>query len=342
MSLATKTLNKQRRIYFSYLWRGLALMAIGIYAGVMIVLNGMGTAIQTGGGANALVRKLMQWLTERGYNAEQIVQWFMVSLFFIIAVVGLFNVVRGVWLMAPTRTMLGKSILTQKKGSERFQDMMDAINTDMGQEPSVFGSVKIGRKWILDMEAMRIEEIRGVFWFDEGAEDHVLCCVDEAQNIWAASLRLCDDRDKAAEYLKKILPEAAFGDKKAYFLFLGGEEDEEEEGPVIPEYLSLETVLCFVDVDGIPTSNFTYETAHGKLKAMESSQTVALRVISPKYSMVSEVFFQREGSTWNVGILYRQDDEERRITAAVDAKQAEDMLEDLIRQKRLPTPAAAI
>lgn len=223
MSLATKTLNKQKRIYFSYFWRGLALMAIGVYAGIKILKDGMGSSVETGRGVNVLLRKLMVWLTERGVNAEQLLPIFMIGLFFTIATIGFYYVVRGAWLMVPSHTLLGKSILTQKKSSESFWDVVDSINADMEQEPQVFGSVNIGHRWILDAQAMRIANIRGVFWFDEGKEDYVLFCVDESANIWAASLRYCDERYKAAAYLKKMLPDIATGDKNDYLLFLGEE-----------------------------------------------------------------------------------------------------------------------
>lgn len=336
MSLVKQTLNKQKRIYFSYLLRGLALLAISIYAVFMISRNGMGTAVQTGGGANALLRKLMGWLTERGINAEQLLPFFMIGVFCIIAAIGLFYMVRGAWLLAPTRTMLGKSILQQMKSHERFSDVVDAINADMAQESYVFGSVHIGRKWIVDMEAMRLDDIRGVFWFDEAMEDYVLCCVDEAQNIWAASLRYSDDRDKAARHLRATLPDAASGDKDAYIAFLSGEPVATEQAASVdvPIVLPPNASFSFVTADGIPTSNFTYETVCEALRSLENARGIALSVLTP--GMVSEIFFAREDSRWNVGVIYRQDDEQCRVVRAVDEKQAESILEGVIKQKRLP------
>ncbi|MDD2971647.1 MAG: hypothetical protein PHE02_05895 [Lachnospiraceae bacterium] len=340
MSLATKTLSKQKRFYFTYIWRGLALVGIGGYAGVMILKDGMGTAVQTGGGVNILLRKLMSGLTQRGINAEQLIPLCMAGLFFIIGAIGLFNVVRGVWQIIPTHTMLGKSVLTQRKGFESFRDVIDSINADMDLEPYIFGSVYIGRKWILDKEAMRLADIRGVFWFDEGAEDYVLCCVDEAQNVWASGLRYSDDRDKAAEYLKKVLPDVATGDKNAYIVFLGGEaiaDDEQLPTPTaVPLTPSPEMVFCFVGVDGIPTSNFTYETVCATVRSLEVSQTMALRVLAPLDSPVSEIFFTRTDNGLTVDVHYRQDEKSRHTIKAVDEMQAETILENLIRQKRLP------
>lgn len=203
-------------------------MAIGIYAAIMIAKNGMGDAVHNGRGANVLISSLMVWLTDYGIDGEQVVTYSMIGLFCIIVAIGLFNVVRGIWLMVPTHSMLGKSVLQQMKGHERFSDVIDSINSDMEMEPHRFGTTAIGRKWILDGEAMRLEDIRGVFWFDQDAKDYVLCCVDTAQNIWAASLEERGDRDKAVQYLKQRLPEIASGNKDAYLAFLKGELLSEE------------------------------------------------------------------------------------------------------------------
>lgn len=339
MSLATETINKQRRIYQRYIWRGLALTAIGGYCGIMILQNGMGTAVQTGGGANVLVRRLMGWLTEHGINAEQLLPVCMVGLFGIIAAVGLFNVVRGILSMFPKHTMFGKFIKTQARDFERFEDVIDSINADMEQEPCVFGTVSIGRKWILDTEAMRLSGIRGVFWFDQAMEDYVLCCVDNNQNIWAASLRYSADRDKAAEHLTNMLSDVVTGDKNAYLAFLGGETISERQDSVsalTTLSLSPDTTFCFVGANGIPTSNFTCETVCGSLRALTDFQTVALKVLTPRDSTVSEFYFSRGGDKWEVGMLYRQDNEEHRTLYTVDEQQLITILENLINQKHLP------
>lgn len=338
MSLVTQTLNKQKRAYFSYLWRGVALMVISIYAIFMIWRNGMGSAVQTGGGANVLLRKLMGWLTARGINAEQLLPFCMMGLFCIIAAIGLFNVVRGAWRLFPTHTILGKSILQQMKSYESFSDVVDTINGDMEQEPHVFGSVHMGRKWIVGLEAMRLENIRGVFWFDQAMEDYVLCCVDKAQNIWAESLRYSDDRDKAAKYLQTTLPDVASGDKDAYIAFLGGETATTKQTTTnaqVPVILPPNVLFSFVTANGIPTSNFTYETVCEALRSLENSSGIALRVLTP--GMVSEISFVREASWWSVDVLYHLDDEQCHIVQTVDEKQAESILETIIKQKRLPT-----
>lgn len=339
MSLATHTIKKQQRFYLHYLWRGLALMAIGGYCGIMILRDGMGTAVQTGGKANVLVRGLMGWLSERGIYADKLLPLCMVGLFGVIAAVGLFNVARGVWRMVPTHTMFGTFLRTQTKDGEAFADAVDSINADMELEPSAFGTVTIGRKWILDTEPMRLSGIRGVFWFDQAMEDYVLCCVDEDQNIWAASLRYASDRDDAAEHLIKRLPNIATGDKAAYLAFLGGEpaSEPEDEGPALTAIsLSPETTFCFVGTAGIPTSNFTCETACQALRALTDTQTIALKVLTPRDSTVVECCFTREGGKWAFGVCYRQDDEEHRTVTAVDEQRAITILENLMNQKRLP------
>lgn len=338
MSLATQTLNKQKKIYFTYIWRGLALLVIGVYAGLMILKNGMGTSVQTGGGANVWLRKLLNWLTDQGIDAWRFLPYCMIGLFVVIAAIGLFNLVRGLWLMASPHTMLGKSIQTQRRSSESFRDVVDDINADMEQDPYSLGSVMIGRRWILDIEAMRLADIRGVFWFDQAKGDYVLCCVDANQNIWAASLPNSAERDKAADYLQKMLPHVASGDKNAYIRFLGGgpEDEETPDSDTAPPTLSPEATFCFVNVDGIPTSNFTPETVLTALHMLELSQTIALRVLTPRDSAVTEIFCTRGGSRWTVGVLYGQDDEQHSMVKKADVEQAATMMEGVLQQKRLP------
>lgn len=358
MSLVKQTFRKQRRVYFSYLWRGLALMAIGIYAGVMIAINGMGDAVNNGRGANILISRLMVWLTGYGIDAELVVTYSLIGLFCILAAVGLFNVVRGIWLMVPSHSMLGKSVLQQRKGHESFSDVLDTIRADMNMEPFRFGTTAIGRKWILDGEVMRLDEIRGVFWFDQDVKDYVLCCVDASQNIWAASLDDRGDRDRAAEYLKKILPDVASGNKDAYIAFLKKEllVGETSIGEAIADKaiadkaiagkqtaavsgvsltLPPDAVFGFVPANGIPTSNFTYEDVSSALRSLEQTGTITLRVLTP--GMVSEIYFRREGSQWEVGVLYRQKDEECRAVQTVDEEQVEGILEGVLKHNRLLT-----
>lgn len=219
MSLATETIKRQRRLYFSCLLRGIALFAIGGYCGFMILRNGMGTEVQTGGGVNAILRKLMGWLTEHGINAEQLLLPCMAGLFCVIAAIGLYHLVRGIWSVCPTHTMFGKSVKTQMIIGESFDDAISSVNADMDQDPYVFGTVSIGRRWIVDEQAMRLSGIRGVYWFDQAMEACVLCCVDENQNIWVASLRCSSDRDNAVRHLNNILPEADTGDENDCMAF---------------------------------------------------------------------------------------------------------------------------
>lgn len=346
MSLVAQTLKKQKRVYFSYLWRGLALMGIGIFCGIMIINDGIGTAVYNGHRANILIEKLMTWLTGRGLNAEMVVAYGMIGLFFLIAAIGLFNVVRGLWLMAPTHSMLGKSVLQQAKPHEQFSDVMDSIHADMDQEPQIFGTVAIGRKWLLDTEVMRLSEIRGVFWFDQSMGDHVLCCVDEALNIWAASLRYSNERDKAAEYLMSKLPDAASGDKDVYMAYLSSKMNVEEQpdpsvSPAPPTpcpasiTLSGDAAFCFVCTEGIPTSNFTYEGVLQALRSLEGSQTITLRVLAPANHTVSEIFFSHLQGRRNVGVIYRKDDEQCRMEHSMSEEEAEAVLEEVMKYKQL-------
>lgn len=229
MSIASKVLNKQKRVYFSYIWRGIALMGIGIFAGVMILRTGIGNAPKNERSAGAKIYKLLSSLMEQSETAEKLVPICFAGFFFVIAAIGLYNLIRGGWLIIPAHTMLGKSILLQAKDHEGFREMMDSINADMAKEPYTFGAVYIGREWILDAEAMRLSRIKGVFCIDAGKEDYALCCVDEAQNIWASGFTGQKDRDKAVAHLMKILPDIITGGREEYIAFLKTTEVQEQK-----------------------------------------------------------------------------------------------------------------
>lgn len=222
MSLAMQKLKEQKRAYFSQLWKGLALAGIGGYGGVMALRDGIGNAPANERSGGALLYKVLKELTGKSANAQRLVQIGLSCVFFIIFAIGVYYLLRGAWRMKSSHTMLGKSILQQAKSHEQLADVLKSIDADMEHEPLIFGKVAIGRDWILAAQAMRLSQIRGVFWMNAGMEDYILCCVDEANNIWAQELRYQDERDDAMAYLQKTLPDIASGDEAACMAFIRG------------------------------------------------------------------------------------------------------------------------
>lgn len=343
MFLATKTLRKQRHLYFSYLWRGLALMGIGIYAGIMILQTGIGNAPANERSGGAFIYRALTWMMGQNVTAEMLVPICFAGFFFILAAVGLFNVVRGGWQIVPKHTILGKSIVNQLRGHEEFQGVIEAINADMNMEPHKFGDVFIGRVWILGTEAMRLSDIRGVFCIDAGKKDLALCCVNEKQNIWAAGTDDKEDRDDAAKFLKELLPDIVTGDKDDYFAYLKsitessikGEDgkaiqdkrSEETENPagITLESLSelRDTKFIFIKANGIPTSNFTYEEIVGELYSLDISQNIGLEPISEAllggYAEINKISFMRLSETeWETTVIFKMKKSEYRMTVITD------------------------
>lgn len=312
-------------------------MGIGIFCGIMILKEGgIGNAPKSGRIAMAFYGWL-EGLMAQGGTTAMLVPIGFASVFFIIAAIGLFNLVRGSRLMASKNTAFGKSILHLAKDGESFASLVDSINEDMEREPYRFGDVYIGRTWIVEAEAMRLADIRGVFCMDEGMEDYVLCCVDEAENIWASGMRYSDQRDKAAEQLQKMLPSIATGDKNDYIVFLGGEPENAPEPPKnLPVTMPPDAAFSFADADGIPTSNFTYEDVLAALRALEDARSISLKVLTPADSKVSEVLFTRAEGLFSVSVLYTYRHEDCRAVKTFGADEAESILETVISQKLLP------
>lgn len=220
MAIGTTVLNKQKQAYLKGMLYGIVFIGFGMFGGVMILKDGIGKAPSRNSGLAADLHRFMTKTMAESELGRTLVPICFAGFFFILAAIGLYYFVRAARQMSSTRTMLGVSMLTQAQEDESFSAMLESIDADMDYEPHKFRDVYIGRKWILCQEAMRLSRIQGVFTLNAGKEDYVITCVDDANNVWAATLIFEDERDKAVKYLQKILPEAVFGTYDDYLVFL--------------------------------------------------------------------------------------------------------------------------
>lgn len=339
MSLAAKTLKKQKYAYLTRIIQGLVLGGVGVFGGIMILKNGIGKAPSNDRGPAAMLYKFLSDMMSKGETAEKLVPICFAGFFFVLGAVGLYHVIRGIRSMASSHTALGKSVLQQAKSHEGFSELIAAIDKDMSWEPRAFGKVNIGREWILEMEAMRLENIKGIFWMDEGMEDYVLCCVDEAQNIWASSLTYKDERDDALKYLRGILPDAATGDKAAYVSYLRKDTIEvPSEVPVVKTLtIPSDTSFVFVGSSKIPTSNFTEEDVVKAFQELGEKERIVLQPLSLNEFKDMKIEFVHMGSgNWEIYISYVQNEKAHRITKSAGQGDTEIILDNLLKLKQLP------
>lgn len=222
MNVASKLLNKQVRQSISLFLRGLVMLGMSIYVGLMLWTKGLGEPSGNPGSKAVLFEKVMKKIFGDRADLNQIMVNCMLGLMLFVAVYAICCLIKGIAHMYPRHTRLGRSMLQQANPSADFSDTLAAVDKDMEQGAKTFGKVSIGREWILESQAMKLSRIQGVFWIDEGEGDFVLHCVDDAQNIWTSSFLYEDDRSHAVKYLNARFPEFVFGDKNAYQSFLEG------------------------------------------------------------------------------------------------------------------------
>lgn len=223
MNIASKLLKKQKRQSLFLFLRGLVMLVMSIYVGIMLWTEGLGDMSESKSGRAALFVKIMKKIFGDRADLNQIMVNVMIGLMVFVALYSLYCLINGIAHINSRNTMLGKSILQQSDRAADFSETLASIDKELDQGVKTFGKVYIGREWILESQAMRLSRVQGVFCFDQGEGDFVLCCVDNARNIWTSSFQYEDDRSRAVKYLNSRFPEFVFGDKNAYNSFLEGE-----------------------------------------------------------------------------------------------------------------------
>lgn len=132
-------------------------------------------------------------------------------------------------LLDPFGGVLAKSITMRL--DETVEDAFVQIDEDMALHGRKIGSVWIGEKWVLGREAMPLMDIRGIFAFKIFAKtwNYSLVLVDEDEIIQETPFTFRADLDEACAYLCELAPSAATGGMKAYYQFIGRDEEERED-----------------------------------------------------------------------------------------------------------------
>lgn len=220
MNIASKTLQEQKKRYLYVVIQGLAITGISIFIGIKLITEGLGKPSSESRGKAAVFTKFMKAILGDRDDLDQIMAYCLAGLVFIAAAWGVYYCIKGLYHMASSHTVLGKSLLLQAKSYEKLPDLIEAVDTDMNQGSQKFGKVFVGREWILEAQAMRLARMRGIFTINEGEFDFILCCVDDEFNMWAASFTYADEREKAMKYISARYPDLVFGDKNACMEFI--------------------------------------------------------------------------------------------------------------------------
>ncbi|MFT4104953.1 MAG: hypothetical protein QM657_04250 [Lacrimispora sp.] len=333
MSLTTTILKGQANLAFRLLWRRLLLAAIVLPPGFIAITGGLNSSLPGEHGLIRLVNLLLVTITKKYPAAQKWLPLSFAAIFFIIGALCLFQAAKSAWQMMPRHTLLGISIVSQARDWESFSDILRSIDTDMDRGHHSFGGIFIGREWILGSEAMRLSRIRGMFSFDEDKKDNILVCIDDAGNDWSVTLPRREDRDKAEEYLKKILSNIVTGGILAFTAFLMDGLNRADMMALSPD-----TVFSLIKPDGIPTSNFTYEDARAALDSLSPSQTLALRPLNGGKTGTEEIsFLCKEGRQWEITVICQEEDIQWPMIKLADEQEAIRILESLMKEKSFRT-----
>lgn len=347
---AAKRLHKQQRFYIEYIIRGILLAGIGLAGGILVPINGIGKSVNF---RSEGIYEAMQWLEERNISSELL----LAGVFYILAIIGVFTLYRGLKKAAASHTKMGESILTQAKNYESIKEMIASIDADLERGSNIYDTVYVGREWILSEQAMRLSNVCGIFKIEADKNDFALALVDDQQNVWGAGFDNKEYLDKAYRYLTEKLPDAVRGDYNAYMEFLGEQtniqETMEEAAAAKERMIPSDVTLCLIKPDGIPTSNFTWEDIQAYII---DGKRAALSVAGGSVDCAEGLkFFElscepMNTHDWNVRLRYQKDkiryQQERETfdrgevactaVKTVDQGTAEDILRKVLEQRRLP------
>ncbi len=282
----TRCLKRQSRKNFFNLIKGIALLILGTWIGTMLVIDGPGKRTQHGSkySLSNMSNEIFYYFMDNNDSFEQIAPKLMAGLMFITAFIGLFLVLRGLWRIPKSHSILGKSVLKQAKTYETLNDLLETINADMERGHEQYEKVFIGREWVLAEEAMRISNIRGIFTITLRKSDNALCLVDEKNELLTESFIGFDDMSKAVDLLKEQCPDAESGTYEAYKAFLAKayeDDDDKENTTVLGEgedetfiQLSSDIVSSLHVSKKVPTSNFTWEDISSSLDNIAENESV--------------------------------------------------------------------
>ncbi|MCQ4863497.1 hypothetical protein [Pseudoflavonifractor phocaeensis] len=201
--MASRRLKSQ---WLKNLWNfwiyGVFFVGIGAYAGVMVWI----TDKYVNHRYRNLRTLILTWFDKLHAGNELVYKLVMTVLFLIIILKGVSVIAAYAGKLTTKQTVLGRSIMRQAAPRETLEELVKEIDSDMADDSKELGiSLRVGAKWLLADEAMRLSRIREISWETQDGT-HILTLQDEQRNTMVVNYDREDWLKEAVEYLQNKLP----------------------------------------------------------------------------------------------------------------------------------------
>lgn len=201
--MSTKIVKAQVRYNRTQFLYCLILIVFGVIGAVQVALNGTGT--ESGNvrrGLKGLISGFLRDMEANGHG--DIVQWIVVGIFVLVAVLSLIRGIQFFRRCAPGRTPMGASILSQAGPGADIWEVCAQIDRDMELGAKEFAGVFISSRWIMDTSAMRLDRIARIGRDEDGA--CAICLTDVDGRRASFDLLTEEDQTAALRHLRSVLP----------------------------------------------------------------------------------------------------------------------------------------
>lgn len=191
----------------------------------------------------------------------------------------------------PEKGMLGKSLKPYLDGTKNrtIAHLFHLIDEDLSINGIRFGHLRVGKEWVLGNEAMRIQDIRGIFHFEFASSRstiYYICLVDHMDNVQQTYIVFENDWKAAYNYLIGFVPLAYKGDFDDYTKFIAHSNEEREKNNRVFEEEMLHrkteketdgfTEIIFRNAGGMPASNYKLWEVYEAINKLDPDQFIRL------------------------------------------------------------------
>ena len=269
----------------------------------------------------------------------------------------------------PARSALAQSIRSQlpyPDEAPEVAELFDMVDRDLKENGQWFGSVGVGKEWVLGDMANRIDRIRGIFVVDQvrvrssgsgtrSSRTLELVLIDNRWQKSVTTFRDPGDLRAAADCLALRVPDARRGKNDQYANFLQMDESQQEEferdfrqkqsrrssAQVLQESMNGPQDMILKLPNGEVTSRVSVSLAENTLRRCLDGEEAGFELISTRpierenrafRSLSCRVWREAEGSP-EVELALTGEEEGSALVLSTDGRQAEDIMRKWLRRE---------